>query len=78
LCSHALAPVRVIFASNTERLMNCVIQAMKEFIVYKLFEMVYPYHFKTRRLSLEFTDNSFDIQILYLILFAKAFENVPT
>ena len=29
---------------------------LKEFIVYKLFEMVYPYHFKTRRLSLEFTD----------------------
>ena len=31
---------------------------LKEFIVYKLFEMVYPYHFKTRRLSLEFTDLS--------------------
>ena len=29
---------------------------LKEYIVYKLFEMVYPYHFKTRRLSLEFTD----------------------
>ena len=28
---------------------------LKEFIVYKLFEMV-SYHFKTRRLSLEFTD----------------------
>ena len=31
---------------------------LKEFIVYKLFEMVYPYHFKTRRLLLEFTDLS--------------------
>ena len=31
---------------------------LKEFMVYKLFEMVYPYHFKTRRLSLEFTDLS--------------------
>ena len=29
---------------------------LKELMVYKLFELVTPYHFKTRRLTIEFTD----------------------
>ncbi len=29
---------------------------LKELLVYKLFELVTPYHFKTRRLTIEFTD----------------------
>ena len=31
---------------------------LKELMVYKLFELVTPYHFKTRRLSVEFTDQN--------------------
>ena len=31
---------------------------LKELMVYKLFELVTPYHFKTRRLSVEFTDEN--------------------
>ena len=31
---------------------------LKELLVYKLFEMVTPYHFKTRRLTIEFTDQN--------------------
>ncbi|MGB1449688.1 MAG: hypothetical protein ACPG8F_07600 [Flavobacteriaceae bacterium] len=31
---------------------------LKELMVYKLFELVTPYHFKTRRLTIEFTDQN--------------------
>ena len=31
---------------------------LKELMVYKLFELVTPYHFKTRRLTVEFTDQN--------------------
>ncbi len=31
---------------------------LKELMVYKLYELVTPYHFKTRRLSLQFTDQN--------------------
>jgi hypothetical protein len=57
-------PLKLIFEGQKKLklVLPCLKQSdkndniLKELLVYKLFELVTPYHFKTKRLTIEFTD----------------------